>query len=175
MKIGVISDTHISLNLNGRYLVDKSINNPEALYKAVESYFKDVKAVIHAGDITDMSVIESLKKFGEVYFVAGNMDPAGIHRNHGEKKIIEINGFRIGLIHGWGAKEGLSFKVRQEFIPGSVDCIVFGHSHLPYNRIEDDVLMFNPGSATDKRFSPNRAIGLLHIGKEIRGELIFLD
>jgi uncharacterized protein len=175
MKIGVISDTHISLNLDGRYLLHKSINNPEALYKAIEPYFKNAKAVIHAGDITDMSVIKMLERFGEVYLVAGNMDPTSVHVNYGDKKIIEISGFRIGIIHGWGAPEGLSLKVRQEFAPGSVDCIVFGHTHHPYNKIEDDVLMFNPGSATEKRFSPNLAIGILHIGNELRGEHVFLD
>jgi uncharacterized protein len=176
MKIGVISDTHISSQIDGRYALDSNfINNPDHLCDILEPYFKDVDAIIHAGDITDMSVIDYLKAFSKIYVVAGNMDSTEILNRFGDKKIIELGGFRIGVMHGWGSENGLTLKIRQKFISDNVDCIVFGHSHNPYNKIEDDILMFNPGSPTDKRFTEYRTIGLLYLEDKIRGEHIRLD
>ncbi|KKB38817.1 putative phosphoesterase [Bacillus thermotolerans] len=54
-----------------------------------------------------------------------------------------------------------------------VDCIVFGHSHIPYLRFEKGVLMFNPGSATDKRRLPYYSYGILTVDKTIKAEHIF--
>ncbi len=163
------------MEMSSRYVIDKGVDTPESLCLALEPYFKDVEAVIHAGDITDLRVLEALKRFGNVYAVAGNMDPANIHQELGEKRIIELNGYRIGLMHGWGSKEGLSFKIRQHFKDDNVDCIVFGHSHNPYDRIEDNILMFNPGSPTDRRFADYRSIGILHLEDRIWGEHITLE
>lgn len=176
MKIGVISDTHISPGFDVMHLLSGNSNNdPEYLYELVKSYFSDVKVIIHAGDITHMAVIESLGRLGEVFAVAGNMDPNNVYHSLGDRKIIVLNGFKIGIMHGWGSGEGLSFKIRQKFLPDKVDCIVFGHSHNPYNKIEDNILMFNPGSPTDKRFAKSRNIGILHIEDKIWGEHICLD
>jgi uncharacterized protein len=176
MKIGVISDTHLSPDIDSRYLLERNfIENHEYLCEILEPHFSDVDAIIHAGDITNLSVIESLKRFGEVYAIAGNMDSAGIHHKLGEKKIIELGGFSIGLIHGWGSENGLTIKVRQKFNSDKVDCIIFGHSHKPYNTVEDNILMFNPGSPTDKRFAEYRAIGILYLEDKIRGKHIRLD
>ena len=167
MKIGVISDTHISGITDNRYSVEENISTSESLCKILEPHFKDVKAILHAGDITDLEVIDSLYNFAKVYAVAGNSDSETIRRQLGEEKIIELRGFRIGLIHGWGSREDLSYKVRRRFNNDELDCIVFGHSHYPYDRIENDILMFNPGSPTQKRFAEYRSIGLLHIENEL--------
>jgi len=173
MKIGVISDTHLSPVIDERYTMKKNlISNPDDLCELLEPDFRDVSAVIHAGDITDFSVLEALLTFGNVYAVAGNMDSGDLHERLGEKKILELEGFRIGLMHGWGPDDGLSDRIRQQFISDNVDCIVFGHSHKPYNKTEDNILMFNPGSPTDKIYSDHRTIGILYLEDKIRGELI---
>lgn len=175
MKIGVISDTHISAAANAEYSLNRNMNTAELLYRNLEPHFRDVKAVIHAGDITDLSVLDVLNRFANVYAVAGNSDSEQIRRKLGEIKIIELKGFRIGLIHGWGSREDLPYKVRRRFDDDDVDCIVFGHSHYPYDRIEENILMFNPGSPTVKRFADSRSIGILHIEDRIWGEHILLD
>ena len=56
-----------------------------------------------------------------------------------------------------------------------VDVIVFGHSHTPLNEVEEGVLFFNPGSPTDKVFAPYNSIGILHVDKKIKGEIIRLE
>jgi predicted phosphodiesterase len=38
--------------------------------------------------------------------------------------------------------------------------------------VKDDVLYFNPGSATDRFFTKTNTIGILEIGEAIRGRII---
>jgi len=42
--------------------------------------------------------------------------------------------------------------------------VVFGHSHVPINRAGiDGQLLFNPGSATERRMQPHHTIGVLDV------------
>ena len=93
MKVGVISDTHLATGGIRRLaskMIQKVSEDLEALYELLAPYFKDVSAVIHAGDLVDLAVLEVLKRFGEVYAVAGNMDPASVRQVLPEKRIIEL-------------------------------------------------------------------------------------
>jgi predicted phosphodiesterase len=57
---------------------------------------------------------------------------------------------------------------------GHVDCLIFGHTHRPCNRMEGGLLWFNPGSATGNRFFPVNTVGILEVGKTITGAIIEL-
>ncbi len=156
-KIGVISDTHIP----------RSATN---LPHEIERIFQGADLILHAGDLENQSVIDTLALIAPVTAVRGNMDSG--HSINPIKRIIDVGNCRIGLIHGWGAPQDLHFRVMNEF-PDKPDCIVFGHSHSPFNEIVRGILMFNPGSPTDKRFAPYRSAGLLHVdGKAISGEIV---
>jgi hypothetical protein len=65
--------------------------------------------------------------------------------------------------------------VKREFANKKVDVVVFGHSHHPMNEKIDDVLYFNPGSATDTVFAPYRSYGILEMTNTITGRIIKLD
>jgi hypothetical protein len=158
VKIGVISDTHL-----------KAVD--EHFRVLMERYFSDVSTVIHAGDIVDVSVYEYLSRW-RVVAVSGNMDGRAIRDLLPSKTVAELGTRRIGIMHGWGSPAGLSSRVREEFGAESVDCIVFGHSHCPYNRPEKGVLLFNPGSLTDGRSEQRNTLGYLTITeKGIEGEI----
>lgn len=159
MKIGVISDTHLNIS-------------DDRLEKIVEDHFHDVGLILHAGDIVDLEVLDV---FGdkEVYAVSGNMDHASVRDIFPEKRVVEIEGRRIGLIHGWGSPAGLEEKLLREF--EDVACIVYGHTHRAANAVRDGVLLFNPGSPTDRRFAKHNSVGILDIGEEIEGTIITLD
>ncbi len=177
MKIGVISDTHIhGGSLRPKQLASRLINKvsteADGLVEMVRPYFADVELIIHAGDFVTYAVIDALTELAPVEGVAGNMDPHEITSRLPAKTVVSAGGFKIGVVHGWGAPHGLAEKVRREF--EAVDCVVFGHSHQPYQEIINGALVFNPGSPTDQRWARSRSIGLLHLGKEIRGELIEL-
>lgn len=153
-KIGVISDTH------GDEIPDK-----------VFGLFNDVDLILHAGDILDLDVMDKFEK--PLIAVYGNMDSGIVREKLPKKVIIKVNNFKIGLTHGYGAPDGLADRVKNEF-DEKLDCIVFGHSHLPYNKKEEGILFFNPGSATDKVFTNINSIGILKLNKKIGGEIVEL-
>jgi putative phosphoesterase len=159
MKIGVISDTHLNIS-------------DDRLEKIVADHFHDVDLVLHAGDIVDMAVLDVFRD-KEVYAVSGNMDPDSVREVFPRRRVVEIEGWRIGLIHGWGAPSGLEEKILREF--EDVACIVYGHTHRAMNEVKGGVLFFNPGSPTDRRFAKHNSVGILEIGKEIVGTIIDLD
>jgi len=157
MKIGVLSDTHL-----------KKVDNK--LRRIAEDYFKDVDIIVHAGDIVSGEVLEYLKQF-KLQAVRGNMDFPEVQQALPDKKIIELAGHKIGIIHGWGAPFGLEKKIIKLF--DNVQCIIYGHTHKAFNGIIDGVLFFNPGSPTDRFFSRRNTIGVLEITpQEIKGKII---
>lgn len=158
IKIGILSDTHVS-------------GPDERLRRIIDENFSGVDMIFHAGDLVDLSVLDL---FGEkdVRAVSGNMDTPRVKQALPERLIMDIQGFRIGLIHGWGSPDGMEKKLVHQL--GRLDCIVFGHTHAPVNQLIDGVRFFNPGSALDRRFAPFCSVGILEVGDEITGSIIAL-
>lgn len=162
IKIGVISDTHIS---------DRSNDIPQKILDA----FKDVDMIIHAGDLVELDVLEKLKKVcSNVKAVWGNMDPEEVKRALPEKQILEIGKYKIAVMHGYGAPNKLIELLTSVFKNDSVDLIIFGHAHYGVNEKRDNILFFNPGSATDKIFAAYNSFGIIEINDEIKARIIKL-
>ena len=158
MKIGVIADTHLK-DVDVRLI---------AIY---EKYFFDVDMIIHAGDLVSPAIVDFLRK-KPLHVVQGNMDNSRIQKGFPKKAILDVHGFRLGLIHGWGAPFGIERRIRSEF--KDVHVIVYGHSHIPANHMDKGTLFFNPGTATGPCMSGSHSIGILNIDKEIEGTIIKL-
>lgn len=180
MKVGVISDTHLvsggfGLRKAAAQLISKSRQGFDYLEKIIDKYFSDVEKILHAGDLVDLEVLELLEQKAPVEAVRGNMDSGEIARQLPIKKVLAIEGRKIGLIHGWGAPTGIVERIRKEF-DDKIEVIVFGHTHSPMNTKFGDVLFFNPGSPIDRRFAPYNSIGILHVSADsIEGEIIKLE
>jgi putative phosphoesterase len=158
MKIGVISDTHLHESA------------PE-LERIHDTYFKDVDMILHAGDMVEVGILDAfLPK--RIEAVTGNMDLSSVSNQFPVKRIIEANGFKIGLIHGWGRPDGIEERIRREFT--NIDCLVYGHTHRPANHVVEGVLFFNPGSLTEKYYTKANSLGILEITDKIRGTIINL-
>ena len=161
MLLGVISDTHIP-------------NRVAALPKQIFAHFKSVDLILHAGDITDYAVIEELEYLAPVKAVMGNMDGPDIQIRYPEKQIIKVKNFTIGLMHGIGAKSTVIQRVFNAFKGEDVDCIVFGHTHQPFQQLLDNILVFNPGSPTDKRGNKFYSFGLIELKRTyIQAKIIY--
>jgi putative phosphoesterase len=162
IRVGVLADTHFRDAKKGASLLEMLIG----------THFQDVDMIFHAGDIGNP---DSLLAFAEkpVHIVRGNMDSftPGIP----DRRIVAAGRFRIGLIHGWGAPDGLGKRVLDEFRGESLDCLVYGHTHMPVCYWLGGILMFNPGSPTDRRWSPFHSVGILEIGDRICGRIIRLN
>jgi putative phosphoesterase len=156
MKIGVISDTHLK--------------EPHPEFKRrVEFHFKDVEKIFHAGDFVEWRVVEYLSSLKELIAVCGNMDSQDIRKAFPQKRIIELKGFKIGLIHGGGAPFGIESRIRDEF--DEVDAIVYGHTHTPTRHQVKNIYFFNPGCGT-RSFIGQATLGILYLGEKIEGEVI---
>ena len=151
MKLGIISDTHVRT-------IDEI---PDTIIKALA----DVDIIVHAGDFTQKAVLDGLRTIGQVEAVCGNMDSKDLRDNLPERDVFEATGKKIGLIHGSGAPWGIAERVKNQF--SGVDIIIFGHSHEPYNRYIQGVLLVNPGQAKN-------SFGLLTINDEIRVDILRL-
>lgn len=132
LKIGVISDTHLN-------------RVTDHFKREMERLFKDVKVIIHAGDMTSLAVYDYLSNW-ELKAVRGNMDDYELMITLPEKRIEVIGGKRIGIIHGRGAPYGIEDMIFREFAGADLDLIIFGHSHMPVNTLRQNVVMFNPGA-----------------------------
>ena len=159
--IGVISDTHIP--------------HFKRLPEAVWTHFAGVELIIHAGDLSRLSVINELETLAPVVAVQGNIEEEEVVRTLPIKREFIVGGCRIGVVHILGDAQTRARVARQEF--PTARCVVFGHTHVPYNQEHDGQLLFNPGSATDRRRQPTCSLGLLSINEEtqqLRGEIILL-
>lgn len=161
IRVGVISDTHIP---------KKSENLPDALIDGL----KGVDLIIHAGDINEDYVLYELEELAPVVAVAGNTDDDGMWLAVGRKKIVPVGECKIGVIHGDGTNGTTLERAWKAFENDGVDCIVFGHSHIPHNEYIKGVLCLNPGSPTDKRRQEYYSYGMIEVrGKELSGEIIY--
>lgn len=147
--IGVISDTHA--------------RNLEELPAQVVMALAGVDLIIHAGDFTQLAVLDGLRTLGEVKAVCGNMDSEELRKILPSQDTFIVDGKRIGLVHGSGSPWGIAGRVKNVF--GDEEIVIFGHSHIPCNQYLRGSLLFNPGSA-------RRSYGLLMINDEVRAEII---
>lgn len=156
VKIGVLSDTHLH-HLSEEFL------------KIYDHYLSDMDLIFHAGDVVSPDVIDFLNA-KDFHGVCGNMDPESVKRLLPEKETLNLAGYRIGLIHGWGQSDGLEERILPLF--HNVDIIVYGHSHIASKHMKDGLLFFNPGTATGYSASGKHSIGVLELGETIYAEII---
>ena len=160
-RIGVISDTHIP----------QFKKLPEAAWE----YFANVELIIHAGDLSILRVIAELETIAPVIAVQGNIEEDEVVKKLPIKREIVVGHCRIGIVHILGDARNRERVARQEF--PNARCVVFGHSHIPWNEEYNGLLLFNPGSATDRRRQPRCSIGMLYVDDEVgsvRGEIIWV-
>ncbi len=160
--IGVLSDTHLREITPGF----------RALFKP-GGPLSDCTMVFHAGDFTSIAILDYLENHFHFHGAQGNMDDYELRGRLPIKKVVTIEGvIKIGITHGWGAPVKIEKRVYGYFNDPSLDCIVFGHSHIPKNERLESTLMFNPGSFKGGLFA-ERSVGKLYVeGEAIRGEII---
>lgn len=139
MRIGLISDTHL---LAGDVLDD-----------AVRRAFAGVDLILHAGDIYHSSVLDQLEALAPVLAAEGNGDEERGLKDPRVKPVhvIEIEGVRLGLVHGMVYPEAGHWILAREMercFGGPVAVAVFGDTHVALVEECRGVLVVNPGSAT---------------------------
>ena len=167
MRIAVVSDTH--LPRFGRAL-------PRALVDAMRR--ERIELTLHLGDFTSPEVPALFEAIAPFDGVAGNNDGPELVARLGRRKVLELDGVRLGLVHGdLGPGRTTPERAARSFARDEVDAVLFGHSHIPLvQQLADGRWLVNPGSPTDKRRQPRYSWALLTIEfGEIRPELRFFD
>ena len=144
MEVVILSDSHLSAGL-------------DAVGDQVLRAVTKADVVLHAGDVTSRQALEELGAMAETYAVLGNNDHdlAGILQ---ESRMLELGGVRVALVHDSGATKGRAKRLHRRF--PNADLVVFGHSHVPVDEVgEQNQILFNPGSPTQRRSQPHRTFG----------------
>lgn len=158
MVVAVLADTHIP---------KRARDLPAQAYQHLER----ADAIIHAGDVLTNELLEQLARIAPVYAVLGNND-RGLSLP--ERLELRWEGVQLGVVHDSGPREGRPARLRRWF--PAARAVVFGHSHIPLNEWHDGLLLFNPGSPTDRRRQRNHTMGLLRLEDgHISAELVALD
>lgn len=138
MEIGVISDTHGTLN------------------PTVANAFQGVDHIIHAGDVGDPDVLKALQVMAPTSAVRGNMDAGAWSKSLPPNEVIELAGVMIYLVHDLHAMD-------IDPLTAGIKVVISGHTHQPEIRRHNGVLYFNPGSATYGRHGKPPSVGQLEL------------
>ena len=150
MKVAVLADTHAP-----RYW--------KACPPEVARRLEGVDLILHAGDVCRATVLEELAAFAPVRVVLGNNDTPDVAAWGAPETLrLDLDGLPAAMVHDAGPAAGRPLRLRRRF-PGA-ELVVFGHSHIPLDLVEEDgARIFNPGSPTDRRRQPRGTMGLLRV------------
>jgi putative phosphoesterase len=128
MLVGVISDTH-------------GLLRPEAI-----AALTGVQHILHAGDVGDARILETLRAIAPVTAIRGNVDQWGECAELPPTDVVELEGRMFYLVH---SVTDLDINP----LVAGVAAVVSGHSHKPSIEVRDGVMYLNPGSAGPRRFN----------------------
>lgn len=130
IRAGILSDTHTTtVNQNFR--------------ECINTAFSSCDVIFHAGDITNLAVLEIFHP-KTVYAVRGNMCDLAVCKSLPESRLVQLENRTIGLCHGAGPRHNIEERMWSRF--PEADCIIYGHTHQPACHRVGDILFINPGS-----------------------------
>ena len=150
LRLAVIADTHSALH-------------PNAL-KVLATLRPD--AILHAGDVGELRVLDELATVSPVLAVRGNID----ERRPGlaDVLVVEVGSddrlfLRILLLHIGVYGPKLQANVARLARAEAASIVVCGHSHVPFIGSDRGLTIFNPGSAGPRRFNLPILLGTIDI------------
>jgi putative phosphoesterase len=162
VQLAIISDTHMP-------------RGARALPAECVERLRAADAILHAGDLVALEVLELLESLGPpVHAVHGNVDEPEVRIRLPAVRVVEADGARILMTHDGGPADGRLVRLRRRY--ADVDAVVFGHSHLPLHEEAGGFHVFNPGSPTERRRAPRHTMGLATAREgRLEFELVELD
>jgi putative phosphoesterase len=130
-------------------------------------------AILHAGDVGDLAVLDELAKLAPVIAVRGNIDERAPHlpdvvtidvRSHAADHALEApSAMKILLMHI--AVYGAKIRADAAKLAGEhgARLIICGHSHVPFIGRDRGLTVFNPGSIGPRRMHLPIVFGVLEI------------
>lgn len=138
MQIGIISDTH-------------GLLRPEVL-----ASLAGVGHILHAGDVGDIAILETLASIAPVTAIRGNIDRSGPCALLPPTEAVVVAGKLFYLVH---AIDDLDLDPKA----ARIDVVVSGHSHKPGITVREGIFFLNPGSAGPRRFQLPMTVAIVDI------------
>lgn len=148
MVIGVVADTHSRPHAGA--LEHLRAMAPEA--------------ILHAGDIGDLEVLEQLRAIAPVHAVRGNIDKHDLP----DDLVVELGPLRVFMTHIAVYGPHLRGDVARKAHAAKASLVVCGHSHVPFIASEKGLTVFNPGSCGPRRFHLPIVFGRIDIGTSVK-------
>ena len=139
--IGVISDTH-------------GLLRPEAI-----AALRGVEHILHAGDVGDPRILDTLRQLAPVTAISGNIDVHGPCSYLPATEVVTLHGHTFYMLHDRHALD-------LDPAAAGFSAVISGHSHRPLMEWRKGVLYLNPGSAGPRRFSLPISLALVTIGAD---------
>jgi predicted phosphodiesterase len=101
------------------------------------------------------------------------MDDADLQTLLPDRALVDVEDVRIGMVHVPGPAAGREARLAAAF-PGC-GAVLYGHTHVPQVERHGETWILNPGSPTERRRAPIRAMLLLEVRNgTIQPELVEL-
>jgi putative phosphoesterase len=126
MRIGILADTH-------------NLLRPRVL-----QLLAGCEHILHAGDVGDLAVLESLRRIAPVTAIRGNTDSGATAAALPDTLAGELGGLSFRLVH---RRE----DVDPAWLP-NLALLAYGHSHRPEISWHGSCLWLNPGACGPRRF-----------------------
>ena len=149
LRIAVVADTH---------------SQPHA---ATATHLRALApdAILHAGDIGELVVLDALAAIAPLHAVRGNIDTRA--RALPDVLNLEISGggrrLRLLMTHIAVAGPRIRAEVARAARAAQASLIVCGHSHVPFIGQDRGLTVFNPGSIGPRRFHLPIVFGAIDI------------
>jgi uncharacterized protein len=139
LMIGIISDTH-------------GLLRPEAI-----AALHGAEHILHAGDVGDPLILDSLREIAPVTAISGNIDMHGPCAYLPATEVVALHDHIFYMLHD-------RHTLDLDPAAAGFSAVISGHSHRPLIEWRRGILYLNPGSAGPRRFSLPISLALVTIG-----------
>jgi putative phosphoesterase len=136
---------------------------PEAL-----EALQGCEAILHAGDVGNIEILDSLRTLAPVTAIRGNVDIHGPCAELPETEMLRVGGALVYMLHS-------VHDLDLDPVAAGVRLVVSGHSHSPSVEERGGVIYLNPGSAGPRRFGLPVSVAIVEIeGEQVVAKILSL-
>jgi uncharacterized protein len=147
-RLVVVADTHSAPHAETR--------------RIIRDYKPD--AILHAGDIGDLAVIDELARIAQVFAIRGNIDKTELP----DVLVLDHPALRMMIVHIGVYGPKLRAEVAKQARDEQARLVICGHSHVPFIGVDRGIYVFNPGSCGPRRFQLPIVFGTLELSPTIK-------
>jgi putative phosphoesterase len=128
-------------------------------------------AILHAGDIGDLAVLDGLRAIAPVFAIRGNIDARGLP----DVLVLDAGPLRALLVHIGVAGPRLRGDAARLARAARASLVICGHSHVPFIGVDRGLTIFNPGSIGPRRFALPIVLGTITLAATGKVSLAHVD